>query len=296
MNTKQLFLAIGDLDGDLIWMEQPKKQRRSMYAWMLAAAAAVVVGVLGYTGLMEWQRQQPPVIDPMPVVTTTTVYGTGGDENACTVHSFDYHSIDGGLLDLVSDEQFEEYLQTYDREGHNVVTFVEYFGITREQFIAAMKWEGKLSEQWSEYDPYTHGMLVDAIYGDDAEFSAWLFSHRLAWDEDVPPCDVFLTEEACTAHPTEYHRINEELIRLAGGKRWRSYLTHYGGKGEDANILTFIAYCGITREDYVMTMGWQDNLDSIAADHGDVSYTYGEFVEAIYGSDPALKVRIFGKQ
>ena len=294
MTAKHLFLAIGDVDSELVFAQPPKKQSRAIYGWLIAAAAAAAVAAIGYVGLTQWQQQPPPTTDPTPpTVTTTQPPPTGGDENACTEHDFLYHTISGNLPGMVGKEGMDEFIALYEGEESNVVNFVKHFGITREQFIAAQNWEGCLSQQFGEYDLFTIGMYVDAIYGDDAVLSEWVFTYRPHDSNDTPPCDVFLTEEECTAHQPEYHRINEELIRLVGGKRWRRYLNDYGGRGEGANILTFIAYCGITREQYVMTMGWQDNLDSPAVDHGNVDYTYGEFVDAIYGDDPYLTQRIF---
>lgn len=76
MTERQLFLAIGEVDATMVAAATPFERRRPVYGWVLAAAAAVVIGVVGYAGLMEWRGQQPPVIDPIPSTTTTTATQT----------------------------------------------------------------------------------------------------------------------------------------------------------------------------------------------------------------------------
>ncbi len=295
MNTKQLFLAIGDLDADLVWTERPRKQRKVLYGWMLAAAAAVVIGVIGYAWLTEWRGQQPPVVDPVPTTTTTTVWGTGGDENACTEHSFEYHNIDGYLLDLVSQEEMNRFTQKFRGEDMTVLAFVEYFGISREEFITAMRWEDMLDMTALQHHPnapYTYGQFVEAIYGDDAELTAWVFdADTLQYPETE---DVYLFDGVCEEHQPEYHRINGELIEYVGEETWNAYLAAYKDKGEEANILTFVAFCGLTREEYIAAMGWEKALGHAAPLHATwEEYTCGEFVDAIFGDDEAHRERIF---
>ncbi len=294
MTAKQLFLAIGDLDSELVWVQCPKKKRWAFYGWMLAAAAAVVVGVIGYAGWVKWQ-QQPPAMDFVQTTTTTTVWGTGGDENACTVHSFEYHNIDGYLLDLVSNEEMKEFTEKYRGEDMTVIAFVRYFGITREQFITAMRWEDKLDMTALRHHPnapYTYRQFVDAIYGDDAELTAWVFdADTLQYPKRE---DEYLFDGVCEVHQPEYHRVNGVLIEYVGEEKWNAYLAVYKDKGEEANILTFVEFCGLTREQYIEAMGWEKALDHTAPLHATwEEYTCGEFVDAIFGDDPAHSKRIF---
>ena len=72
-------------------------------------------------------------------------------------------------------------------------------------------------------------------------------------------------------------------------------------KEEDCNIIAFVNYCNLTREDFVKAMEWEDKLDHTADDHaliigGTAPYTYGEFVDAFFGDDPALSQRIFSAE
>ncbi len=78
MTERQLFSAIGEVDAAMVAAAVPFTQRKPLYGWMLAAAAAVVVGVIGYAGLMNAWRDTPPVqpVTPTTAVTTTTTATT----------------------------------------------------------------------------------------------------------------------------------------------------------------------------------------------------------------------------
>lgn len=86
MTERQLFLAIGEVDATMVASATPFKQKRPVYGWMLAAAAAVVVGVLGYAGLMNAWRDTPPVepVTPTTAVTTTTTTTTNNPQTPTT--------------------------------------------------------------------------------------------------------------------------------------------------------------------------------------------------------------------
>ena len=300
MTAEQLLSAIGEINEETVLAADRPPKRPVSHLWVAvtAVAAAVVIGVLGYVGLLQSQQNKPPVSDPIPPAatsvvpsTTTQPNGTGGDMNACQVHSQRYHTIDGWLIDFASEERFEEFCQTYDGEDMTIFAFVDYFDITREQFIEAMRWEGHLTEQMSEHEPYTKGMYVDALFGDDVVLTEWLFSGDIMDENNYPPVDVMMYEGECPAHQAAYHRIPKELFSVVSHQRWLDYLRYYGTRGEGANIVTFVAYCEISREDYIHAMGWEDRLHEIAAEYGE--YTCGEVVDAIYGGAPFFREKLF---
>lgn len=192
MTAEQLLLAISEIKEETVLVADRPSKRPVTHLWVAitAVAAAVVIGVLGYAGLLRSQQNKPPVGDSVPPVvtsavestTTTQPNGTGGDMNACTVHNCNYHNLDGGLLNLASKEEKEAYYATHSGEDFNVVTYVEYFGITREEFVIAMGWEEKLEEPAKVHHPrapYTYGQFIEAIYGDDEELTAWVFSPEI---------------------------------------------------------------------------------------------------------------------
>ncbi len=303
MNAEQLLFAIGDLNEQTVAAAAcpPKRRVTPLWVTVTAVAAAVVVGVLGYVGFLKSQQQKPPMGGSVPgavttpVVTTTTLWGTGGDANACTVHSFHYHAIDSYLLRLVDEDTLDEYRATHKGEEFNIISFVRFCGITREQFVTAMKWEDMLDMTamgLDPYAPYTYGRFLDAIYGDNAELTAWVFHRETAQRPQTD--DAFLMEGMCPVHNLEYHRFNGELIEYVGQDVWQAYCDAYGDKGEEANILTFVDFCDITREEYIAVMGWENALGHIAVEHGlGYEYTCGEFLEALYGDDEAFREYMF---
>jgi hypothetical protein len=101
-------------------------------------------------------------------------------------------------------------------------------------------------------------------------------------------------EGSCTIHDLFYHSIDVRLIRYIGDEKMDEFIESYSGKGEICNIVTFVEFCNISREEFIQVMGWEDVLDQPATEHDDnPPYTYGEFVEAIYGDDAALSERVF---
>ena len=58
----------------------------------------------------------------------------GGTADACTLHSWNYHSITGDLINYVGAEEFEDWLETVSGEDMNIVRFVSDFQIDRETF------------------------------------------------------------------------------------------------------------------------------------------------------------------
>ncbi len=73
MNGEQFFDLLGELDETMILAATvPPKRRRPLNVWLFTAAAAVVVGVLGYAGLMRAWQSPPPIAPPAMGTTVTT--------------------------------------------------------------------------------------------------------------------------------------------------------------------------------------------------------------------------------
>lgn len=107
--------------------------------------------------------------------------GTCGDSEECTVHQFAYHAIDGDWEKHIGQEKVDAYIEAYSGTGEefNIVTFVKFCGITREQYIEVMGMTDELDEKLTRHHPdcpYTNREFVDAIFGDDAELSERIFS------------------------------------------------------------------------------------------------------------------------
>lgn len=118
--------------------------------------------------------------------TTAPLEGTGGDRDSCEKHVMFYHTIGGRLIDYVGSAEVDAYLKKNgwlntahltreEREQINVVHFLNYFGITKQEFITAMQWGDMLDEKpdlekigFGYYnDQYTYREMTDALYSGD---------------------------------------------------------------------------------------------------------------------------------
>ncbi len=118
--------------------------------------------------------------------TTAPLEGTGGDRDSCEKHVMFYHTIGGRLIDYVGSAEVDAYLKKNgwlntshltreEREQINVVHFLNYFGITKQEFITAMQWGDMLDEKpdlekigFGYYnDQYTYREMMDALYSGD---------------------------------------------------------------------------------------------------------------------------------
>ncbi len=72
MNGEQFFQLLGELDEALVTAAaKPPVQRQPVRIWLLIAAAAVVIGIIGYAALLRaWQS--PPAVEPPVAGTTVT--------------------------------------------------------------------------------------------------------------------------------------------------------------------------------------------------------------------------------
>ena len=190
-------------------------RRRKFRRGMLASTATVCCCALVMVGLWQGglfdpatpsQSETTKPTESTPPATEPSGYGIGGDGNMCTIHNMYYHIVSGGFV-----EEYEDYLEAhegfesenYTWEDCNVIDFVEFSGITREEFIEASGglWtEDNLDEiAWDHGNgcPYTKRQYLDAIYGDDPELTAWVFAPNSTWpsadrwsltgDKDIVP-------------------------------------------------------------------------------------------------------------
>ena len=97
----------------------------------------------------------------------------------------------------------------------------------------------------------------------------------------------------CSVHNHMYHRIDGNFT----DEQAKLYNELIGDKyySEENNLVTFLNLLGITREEYMEAVAWdEDSLDEIAWAHGNgCPYTKRQFVDAIYGDDPELTAWVF---
>lgn len=175
------------------YVAQQKQKRKTVMKITSVACAFAVVAAVG-VGLWQggaFDTEVPPVEEPNENATTTAPTendgpGVGGDisDEDCQVHNFYYH-----MIAHFPDELIDSFLESYSGEDINVVNFVQFHGITREEFIASyngMWTEENLDEiVWNHGNgcPYTKNQFLDAIYGDDPELTAWVFAPNSTWPE-----------------------------------------------------------------------------------------------------------------
>lgn len=86
MNGEQFFDLLGELDEAMVLAAAvPPRRRRPLNAWLLTAAAAVIVGVLGYAGLMRAWQSPPPLQPVTPTTKAPLIVTTPTESKTATV-------------------------------------------------------------------------------------------------------------------------------------------------------------------------------------------------------------------
>lgn len=108
----------------------------------------------------------------------------------CVLHSNYYHDFYSRFPSAMVQE-FKAVVKDY--EERNIVTFVEYFNLSRSEF---MEYLGFFESEEEEMEiiamnhgvgcPYTYRQFVDAIYGDDPYLTAWVFANESTWPQADP--------------------------------------------------------------------------------------------------------------
>ncbi len=332
--TFWLLQTLGDVDPDLVERAAQPPRKAHPLRWVAAvAAAAVMVAGVGVWWQHRSESQLPIINSDTPVGDTTSTTmnntvstpptppttepnGTGGDEKSCVVHTLDYHTISVSP-DAVGKELYDAFWELYgdydplpdpdltypftecNYPESNIVNFVKFTGITRDEFIASV-WhpdyitslggvEAFLNTPFDNGNPYalfTYGDYFDAIYGDDPHLTAWVFHSDASSVLDDPD------------YPYQYcYRLSsypeDPLYNLEG---YTSYKEYRSLSGNNESIIGFVNYAGITREKFIEVYGWGDKLDEKATDHFEYApYTYRQFVDAIYGDDQALRDWVFDR-
>lgn len=340
--TLWLLQTFNDIDTDLVERaaEPPavKERHPVRRTAVIAAALALAVGLgLWFGHGNGWSIPTEPITPSQTSPThndstteSTTVPttpddgpGIGGDENECDIHSWEYHTFHNRLTDYVEDDRYQQYLKDYKMGQYedkskkffyaphtqcpypesNIVDFVEYFGITRDEFIKALEWEDCLDRPFQYLYPivedgpeedYTFGEFVDAVFGADPVLSEWVFSYRAKSLYDDYQFYYF--------RDLQMSRLNNDPLYdfIVSREEWDGYdpiaYFSYEDMDENTGLYAFLQYCGVTKEEFIDVYGWGDKLDQKATDHYKYApYTYGQYVDALYGGDEALRSWLFNK-
>lgn len=234
-------------------------------------------------------------------------------EEICTRHNPKYHD-----LSYFGREEVEKFRAAYrgkDKEELNVVNFLKYqkknYIIYNFSEYYEFSWEkdrNKIATDHGEGCPYTYWQFYVAAFGSDPELTQWVFAPTSTWPkaEQWPPQGIWPPQgygydggdrqSSCTEHKTMYHDLS--YFPAAMVEEYKASVS--SDDPEDYNVFGFVNYYRINRMDFSSFLGFLDDrskaMDVIAVDHGkDCRYTYRQFVDAIYGDDPALTEKVFGK-
>lgn len=170
----------------------------------------------------------------------------GGDFEPCN-HVYNYHQIDGWLLDYVDTFEpglHQRYMDLFLKtEDYNRRAFMDYFGIPKEDY-------------WKIYDK--DSILADPdvynieYYNPDIWFSDDYYKNPLFIQEGKAAPEegsVMIRPEDDTIHTDRYFTICESLVDFVGEEEFNKFKAKYAGT-EDFNILNFIKEFNISKEDF----------------------------------------------
>lgn len=172
------------------YVARQKQIRKTALRVASVACSFVLVALLGLgVAKSGWLTPDTPPVTEEPATTqpTENLDGTGGDGEECQEHNFNYHWIDGNFTSEEYDV-FHEWLgEEYDKEDFNICNFIEVNNITREEYMEDVAWteEGLDEIAWSHGNgcPYTRRQWLDALFGDNAELTAWVLAPSSTWPE-----------------------------------------------------------------------------------------------------------------
>ena len=129
-------------------------------------------------------------------------------------------------------------------EDGNTISFMDYYGIPDSVYI----------DYWTEKVPGG----ADPSYEMELNFDAWFSDEVIPSDQeafispDYPyddPKSVFIRCADDEIHTDRYYTINGFLIKYVGEEQFDEFRDEFGGT-EKFNILNFIDYFGISKEDF----------------------------------------------
>ncbi len=230
-------------------------------------------------------------------------------EEMCTEHNPIYHD-----LSYFNEDEVEKFKIAYAREGKeelNVVNFVKYLKKIHATYdfcgyyeFSLEKDRNKIAVDHGEGCPYTYGQFYYAVFGSDPELTAWVFAPVSTWPQTTewpstgtwPPAGYgYEKKVTCTAHEAVYHDLSYFPAQMV-----EKYKVSVPSDDEEAyNLFDFINYHQLNRGSVAYYLGFADHLskamDEVATMFGkDCTYTYNQFLDAIYGDDPELTERVFG--
>ena len=220
----------------------------------------------------EADIQDPPseTTDPTPTTDTPTtdeVLPPDDEEPVELLWAFDdkhlyaYGHIGYSFLErygVITLEQSNEWSNIFDKSYNNCYgTLIEYYGITKEQFVDAFEKELERlgCATWEEYMEYNLSSLnkVDLAPFYDAWFSEDYENYELFVHPDYVKPEIDSVKIRCETddvHMDRYYTIDRKLITYVGLREFNKFKEEFGGT-EKFNIIYFLEYFDIDREEFL---------------------------------------------
>ena len=185
------------------YVARQKQKRQTVMRITSVTCAFALVALVGFGVWQAGGQNADPAVENTGTSTTLPVEqdvlknpdGLGGLDEGCPVHNEYYHAISGNF----DREKLTGYVEYYKSkevpvgecdDPCNIVDFVKWAGITREELMKAKGWSEEELDEQVDYEtsygkaPYTKRQWLDAVLGDNPELSAWVFADESTWPED----------------------------------------------------------------------------------------------------------------
>ena len=174
-----------------------------------------------------------------------------------SVHTDRYFTIDRRLIQFVGTRSFEQFRAKYaGSEQFNVLKFIDFFEITKDEYISLCENTSKFREDWISY-PYS----PEYLFG-DAEKQRVYFCR----DQIADSAAAVKTKGSCQTHTDAFHEVSyfPLLDGLITSEQYYSYMKMFRGT-EDINYGAIFDYFGVSEQQYREQvenvkdrLGWSD--------------------------------------
>ena len=196
--------------------------------------------------ITESEVKSTPETSNTEQVSASDDEGIGDDTPYCG-HTNDYHTLDGNAIDYVNNLESgaaDKYIDLFgETEDCNIRAFMDYFGIPKQDY-----WKLHNKEFMLQY-PDFYDMNVydpDRWFADDYYEDPYFIRES----ETAPDAgSVMIKPSADTNHTDRYYTIHGALIKFVGQEKFDEFKNKFGGT-EDYNVLNFIKYFSIRKDDF----------------------------------------------
>ena len=192
--------------------------------------------------------------DTLPT-TDTIPDGIGGDSTGFASDNYHhemYYAIDLEFTyDFLSKDEFSHFRTLFDgTKNFNYRGFCEYYGITHAEFESYWEYRRGIHDQSYLVELYTFEYLYIMEHHYDEWFADDYESNPVFMATDTYPDNIgktYIAKERSEDYTIRYYTIDYMLVEAVGDTEFEKYLQ----TAEEINILTFLAYFDITKDEYL---------------------------------------------